>query len=109
MKNRGVSIPLQKVIIDFGADVSFGEAVKKIFGHYGVSLHSTTVRTHTLTNAEKMLQKSHDLEEVYARNPNKTDKILTTETDSELIESRTSNESPQSTHAHLVKNTKNPY
>ena len=38
IQNRQYSLPLQRVLADFGADHSFGEAAKKVQEHYGVEL-----------------------------------------------------------------------
>lgn len=42
VKNRSYSIPLQRIITDFGADVSFQKVPKKIREHYGISVPVTS-------------------------------------------------------------------
>lgn len=49
-------MPLQRVITDFGADVSFEDAVKKIKEHYGVTLPVSAARAITENHAERILK-----------------------------------------------------
>ena len=49
---RGYSLPLQRALVDFGADESFLEATKKIGEHYGVEVPLSAARSHTLTHAK---------------------------------------------------------
>jgi hypothetical protein len=63
---RGYSTPLQRVIVDFAADTSFDEAVKKIKEHYGINIPSSSIRVITEKHAhlidknlEKIQKKSH--------------------------------------------------
>jgi hypothetical protein len=49
---RVYSMPLQRVLSDFGADHSFGEAVKKVREHYGVEVPASSVRARTLAHAK---------------------------------------------------------
>ena len=41
VSNHGYSLPLQRVVTDFGADQSFGQAVDKLAEHYGVVLNES--------------------------------------------------------------------
>ena len=45
---RGYSLPLQRVITDFGADVPFGQIPKKLQEHHGIKV-STWTRIITLS------------------------------------------------------------
>jgi len=49
---RGYSLPLQRVMTDFGADHSFAKAAKKVREHYGFELPSSSVRQRTLAHAQ---------------------------------------------------------
>ena len=48
---RGYSRPLQRALVDFGADDSFLEATKKVREHYGVEVPVAAARQHTLAHA----------------------------------------------------------
>lgn len=53
---HGCSLPLQRVIVDFGADQAFGRACKKLQEHYGISLPVSTIRKLTEHHANRMLE-----------------------------------------------------
>ncbi len=78
-------MPLQKAIVDFGADVSFEEVTKKIERHYKVSMHKSTARAITLDHANNMLSNTQVLEKSYSEKPNTTDKVLITQIDGGMI------------------------
>jgi len=61
--SRCCSLPLQRVITDFGADDSFANSAQKIKEHYAITISESTLRQITLTHAEAMnkQQKSDDL------------------------------------------------
>lgn len=44
---RGYSFGLQRVVTDFGADVSFGRVPEKVREHYGIEVSASTVRAIT--------------------------------------------------------------
>lgn len=44
---RGYSQPLQRVLVDFGAEKSFGRAVKSVREHYGIEVPVSAVREQT--------------------------------------------------------------
>ena len=52
IQHRGYSRPLQRALVDFGADDSFLAATKKVREHYGVELPISGARQHTLTHAK---------------------------------------------------------
>ncbi len=55
MRARGCSLPLQRAIVDFGADGSFAEAAgKKMPEHYGITVPVSTARLVTLNHAAAM-------------------------------------------------------
>jgi hypothetical protein len=51
---RGYSMRLQRVLTDFGADQSFGDATKKMREHYGIEIPTSTTRLKVEEHAEKM-------------------------------------------------------
>lgn len=58
VSNRGYSLPLQRVITDFGSDNAFGGVVGKLEEHYGISLPRSTIRNITEQHGEQMYSKS---------------------------------------------------
>ena len=40
---RGYSLPLQRVLVDFGAEESFGRAVERVREHYGIEVPASAV------------------------------------------------------------------
>jgi len=49
---RGYSRPLQKAMVDFGADESFLEATRKVREHYGIEIPIAAARQQTLAHAK---------------------------------------------------------
>jgi hypothetical protein len=54
VKCRECSLPLQRVITDFGADVSFAETINKIKEHYGIEVSSFAVQKVTKKHAKQI-------------------------------------------------------
>ena len=52
VRHRGYSRRLQRVLTDFGAEVSFGRAVARIREHYGIDVPVEAVRQHTLRHGK---------------------------------------------------------
>ena len=52
---RGYSVPLQRKITDFGADVPFGKVGEKLMEHYGINAPISSIRNITLNHAEILL------------------------------------------------------
>jgi hypothetical protein len=50
VKCRSLSVGLQRVCVDFGADASFAAAVEKVREHYGVEVGPSAVRAGTLAH-----------------------------------------------------------
>lgn len=48
---RGYSLPLQRVITDFGADVSFGRIPEKLPEHHGIDVPISSAQGITQTHA----------------------------------------------------------
>jgi hypothetical protein len=61
--NRQYSLPLQRVLSDFGADHAFGEAAKKLREHYGIELPASGVRSCTLLHAQAIGAVQHPVSE----------------------------------------------
>ena len=53
---RGCSLPLQRIIVDFGADHAFGRAGAKLREHYGITLSTSTIRRVTEPHAHQMVE-----------------------------------------------------
>ena len=56
MFNRGCSLPLQRVLTDFGADVPFAQAAEKVREHYGIVLPVSTIRRLTQHHAKALYE-----------------------------------------------------
>lgn len=52
---RGYSLPLQRIIVDFGADHAFGRMAQKLKEHYGLTLPTSSLRQITLEHSQQML------------------------------------------------------
>lgn len=52
VKHRGYSGRLQRVLTDFGAEVSFGQAVDRVREHYAIEVPVEAVRQHTLRHGK---------------------------------------------------------
>lgn len=60
---RDYSLLLERVITDFGADVSFGQAVEKLQEHYGINISGSAVQSITKKHAKacyEMIEKEPD-------------------------------------------------
>ena len=64
MKSRGYSLPLQRRITDFGADVAFAGVVDKLQEHYGIEVPVSAVRSITEGHAQAM----HEAQETSTMN-----------------------------------------
>jgi hypothetical protein len=53
---RRYSLPLQRVITDFGADVPFGQIPQKLQEHHGISVPISSAQAITLRHAEIVSQ-----------------------------------------------------
>ena len=56
MQCRSYSLPLQRVITDFGADVPFGQIPQKLQEHHGITVPISSAQAITLRHAEAVLQ-----------------------------------------------------
>lgn len=61
MRCRGYSLPLQRVVTDFGADVPFGRIPQKLREHHGISVPVSSAQALTQTHAKQVYQ-SQELE-----------------------------------------------
>jgi hypothetical protein len=52
VKHRGYSLRLQRVLTDFGSEVSFGQAVSRVQEHYAIEVPVAAVRQHTLRHGK---------------------------------------------------------
>ena len=51
---RSYSLPLQRVVTDFAADLPYVKAVTKVKEHYGISLSASSIRQVTMTHAQAL-------------------------------------------------------
>lgn len=84
VKCRGYSEPLQRVLADFGAEESFGQAVERVREHYGIEVPESAVRTHTQAHAAVMLAEQ-EKKRVVELGPEPGLELLITEMDGSLI------------------------
>ena len=54
VQSRGISLGLQRVLVDFGADTSFAKSVAKVKEHYRIEVNESAVREATLKHGEAM-------------------------------------------------------
>ena len=52
VKHRGYSLRLQRVLTDFGSEVSFGQAASRVREHYAIEVPVAAVRQHTLRHGQ---------------------------------------------------------
>jgi hypothetical protein len=57
---RGYSLPLQRIITDFGSDVPFGQIPGKLQEHHGIRVPVSSAQAITQQHAEQMLQTQQD-------------------------------------------------
>jgi hypothetical protein len=79
--SRGISLGLQRVLVDFGADQSYARAVLKVREHYGVEVSESAIRTQSMRHGEQMQMAI----EVEVRLPNRGVKTLVSEMDGMFI------------------------
>lgn len=60
MHCRGYSLPLQRIITDFGSDVPFGQIPGKLHEHHGIRVPVSSAQAITQQHAEKILQTELD-------------------------------------------------
>ncbi len=61
---RYYSIPLQRIITDFGADVSFGRIPQKLQEHYGITVPISSAQKITQEHAARVLQQHQTQSEI---------------------------------------------
>jgi hypothetical protein len=54
VRNRGYSGRLQRVMVDFGAEHSFGKAAQRVWEHYGIEVSVEAIRQHTLRHGRSI-------------------------------------------------------
>src|SRR3989304_6817780 len=79
--SRDYSLLLERVITDFGADVSFNEVVEKLKEHYGIIISTSAVQIITKKHAKGC----HDMLEQEEEMPNKESKCVIGEMDGSMI------------------------
>ena len=81
---RGYSLPFQRVLVDFGAEASFGRAAERVREHYGIEVPTSAVRRATESHGAR-LQQQQEGERVSALGPEPGVAVLITEMDGSLI------------------------
>ena len=91
-KSRNYSKPLQRVMTDFGAEVSFGKAADKIKEHYGIVVPVAGVRKTTLKHAciikdeiRKEVIKSNKRESIRKMSQREGSAFIVSETDGSMV------------------------
>jgi hypothetical protein len=77
VRSRSCSLPLQRVIADFGADGSFRETVNKIKEHYGIEISHFAARKVTEQHALEMTK--------FKGKVQKGEKIVISQTDGSMV------------------------
>jgi len=54
VRHRGYSQRLQRVMVDFGAEHSFGKAAERVGEHYGIEVSAEAIRQHTLRHGRSI-------------------------------------------------------
>ena len=62
-------MPLQRVLVDFGADESFERASKKLKEHYNLDIPKSTVRKNTLYHAQKISSNKKEIQKFSTKQP----------------------------------------
>lgn len=83
VKCRGYSEPLQRVMVDFGAEESFGRAAERVREHYGIEVPGSAIRRHTESVGEAMAQAGEGL--LSELGPEPGVELLITQTDGSMI------------------------
>jgi ERCC4-type nuclease len=83
VNTRSYSLPLQRVITDFGTQNSLVATQARIKEHYGISISLSESREVTLSHAKEL--KSQHQNEVATKNRRANKKALTTRTGSTFI------------------------
>lgn len=81
VKCRGLSLGLQRAVVDFGADTSFAAAVEKVREHYGVTVSQSAARGVTEAHGAAMCMEP----EVSVRLPREGVRELLAEIDGTLV------------------------
>lgn len=79
---RGYSIPLQRLITDFGADVPFGQIPQKLLEHHGLSVPISSAQRITQSHAQTILERQRLETEV---RPEGGVKTLITQIDGSMV------------------------
>jgi hypothetical protein len=80
---RGYSLPLQRVITDFGADHPFNGVIKKLKEHYGIEIPVDSARKITEHHAHNVLEMTRNTEETVQLGSPKT--VIIAEADGSMV------------------------
>lgn len=79
---RGYSLPLQRIITDFGAEVAFGQVNERLKEHYGIEVSTNGIREVTLKHANGFKLKQ---DKELGRLENKANAVVISETDGSMV------------------------
>ena len=83
VKCRGYSQLLQRVLVDFGAEESFGRAVERVREHYGIEVPESAIRTQTESHGAALAAAAEPY--LTQLGPESGVELLITETDGSMI------------------------
>lgn len=81
---RDYSVPLQRVLVDFGAESSFGRAAERVREHYGIEVPASAVRRQTEAHGA-VLQKQQEEQRLTELGPEPGVAVLVTEIDGSMV------------------------
>jgi hypothetical protein len=84
VRSRDYSGPLQRVLVDFGAEESFGRAVERVREHYGIEVPASAVRRQTEAHGA-VLQKQQEEARLTELGPEPGVAVLITEIDGSMV------------------------
>lgn len=84
VRSRDYSGPLQRVLVDFGAEESFGRAVERVREHYGIEVPASAVRRQTEAHGA-VLQKQQEEQRRTELGPEPGVAVLITEIDGSMV------------------------
>jgi hypothetical protein len=65
--SRCCSLPLQRVLTDFGADDAYAKCSQKVKEHYGIEVSASTIRATTLFHAESMSEQQNEFDQSFEK------------------------------------------
>lgn len=86
IRGRGKTERLQRVLVDFGIEESFGAGNRRLREHYGFSMNASAVRTATLTHAERAAELvAEETAQPYRNLPAQGPEVILAEADGSML------------------------